>query len=140
MPPSVQRVLTRRFQSFEYKSKRMLFGRPLLHVTSGIDPTTGRRRVARGFFAFGDIAIGVFAFGGYARGLVACGGMAIGCLSFGGFSLGLIRWAGLLWPCCSPWEAGVSALFPQAASLWAGMQREAWPQVCMLMVVPRMPW
>jgi tRNA A-37 threonylcarbamoyl transferase component Bud32 len=95
MPPFVQRALTRRFQSFEYKSRRMIFGRPLLHVTSGIDPATGRRRVARGFFAFGDIAIGVFAFGGYARGLVACGGMAIGCLSFGGLSLGLISVGGL---------------------------------------------
>jgi len=95
MPPSVQRALARRFESFEYKSKRMLFGMPLLHVTSGIDPTTGRRRVARGFFAFGEIAIGVFAFGGYARGLVACGGMAIGCLSFGGLSLGLISVGGL---------------------------------------------
>ncbi len=95
MPPSVQRALARRFESFEYKSKRMLFGRPLVHVTSGIDPTTGRRRVARGFFAFGEIAIGVFAFGGYARGLVACGGMAIGCLSFGGLSLGLISVGGL---------------------------------------------
>jgi tRNA A-37 threonylcarbamoyl transferase component Bud32 len=95
MPPSVQRALTRRFQSFEYKSKRVIFGMPLVHVTSGIDPTTGRRRVSRGFFAFGDIAIGVFACGGYARGLVAGGGMAIGCLSFGGLSVGLISVGGL---------------------------------------------
>jgi tRNA A-37 threonylcarbamoyl transferase component Bud32 len=95
LPPSVQRALARRFESFEYKSKRMLFGRPLLHVTSGIDPTTGRRRVARGFFAFGEIAIGVFAFGGYARGLVACGALAVGCISLGGLSLGLISVGGL---------------------------------------------
>ncbi|MCQ8780334.1 hypothetical protein NQU49_27430, partial [Escherichia coli] len=63
MPPQMRRSLAMRFSSFEYKSKRTLLGRPLLHITSGIDPTTGRKRTARGFLAFGDRAVGVVAFG-----------------------------------------------------------------------------
>ncbi|MDZ4405240.1 protein kinase [Prosthecobacter sp.] len=95
MSASAQSSLARRFQSFEYKSKRTIFGRPLLHVTQGIDPTTGEKRVARGIFAFGEIAIGVFAFGGYARGWFACGGMAVGGVAIGGLSIGLLSWGGL---------------------------------------------
>jgi tRNA A-37 threonylcarbamoyl transferase component Bud32 len=91
----VRRAQPRRFESFEYKSKRTILGMPWVHVAQGIDPTTGRKRVARGFFAFGEIAIGVMAFGGYARGVIACGGMAVGCLCFGGFSVGLISVGGL---------------------------------------------
>ncbi|MFN0077570.1 MAG: protein kinase domain-containing protein [Prosthecobacter sp.] len=94
MPPAVQRALIANLHGFEYKSKRMLFGRPLLHVASGIDPTTGRKRVARGFFAFGDKAVGVFAFGGYARGWVACGGVAVGFVALGGASIGLVSLGG----------------------------------------------
>jgi len=92
MPPAAQQALAQRFQSFEYKSKRTILGMPLLHVTSGIDPATGCKRVARGFFAFGDVAVGVAAFGGYARGLFACGGIAVGVVAFGGVSVGLICW------------------------------------------------
>ncbi len=85
----------KRPQNFEYKSKRMLWGMPLLHVTAGRDPATGKRRHARGIFAFGEFATGVFAFGGIARGLVACGGLAMGGLTFGGLGLGLISFGGL---------------------------------------------
>lgn len=95
MPPQMRRSLAWQFQSFEYKTRRTLFGMPLLHVTSGIDPTTGRKRTARGFFAFGDRAVGVVAFGGNARGLFACGGLAVGVVAVGGMSLGLVSWGGL---------------------------------------------
>ncbi|MCF7786629.1 MAG: protein kinase [Prosthecobacter sp.] len=95
MPSPMQRSPAGQISSFEYKSKRTLFGRPLLHVAHGIDPATGRKHTARGFFAFGDRAVGVFAFGGYARGFFACGGMAVGVLALGGLSLGLISFGGL---------------------------------------------
>lgn len=95
MPVPMQRALARRFQSFEYKSKRTLLGMPLLHVTAGIDPTTGKKRVARGFFAFGDIAVGFVACGGYARGVVAFGGIAVGGIAIGGLSLGVLSWGGM---------------------------------------------
>ncbi|MDI1311437.1 serine/threonine-protein kinase [Prosthecobacter sp.] len=95
MPPQMRHSVAMRFSSFEYKSKRTLFGRPLLHVAHGIDPATGSKRTARGFFAFGDRAIGVVAFGAYARGLFACGGMAVGVVALGGLSVGLISLGGV---------------------------------------------
>lgn len=80
---------------FEYKSKRTLFGMPLLHVVQGNDPVTGRIREARGVFAFGGRARGIFAFGGIARGWFAFGGVAIGGVACGGLSIGLVSFAGL---------------------------------------------
>lgn len=58
---------------------------PWLHVTWGEDPSTGKRRVARGFIACGDIAVGILAFGGYVRGLLACGGCEAIGLAHQGF-------------------------------------------------------
>lgn len=84
-----------RWGAFEYKSRRTLWGLPLLHVVHGRDPATGKRRQAHGFFAFGELARGVFAFGGIARGFFACGGLAVGVVSFGGLSTGLISIGGL---------------------------------------------
>jgi tRNA A-37 threonylcarbamoyl transferase component Bud32 len=91
---------------FEYQSKRRLCGMPLLHITGGIDPDTGKRREAYGFvavggrargvFAFGVVARGWFAFGGVALGLVACGGVGIGVVSFGVLALGLLLAYGVL--------------------------------------------
>ena len=93
-------------ESFEYKSKRLLCGLPLLHITGGIDPHTGKRREAHGFvavggrargvFAFGTVARGWFAFGGVATGLVAFGGVGIGVVSFGCLALGLLLAYGVL--------------------------------------------
>ena len=73
----------------EYKSKRTVWGLPLVHIAHGIDPATGRPRVARGIFAMGNIAFGVFAFGGIAFGLIAFGGIALGLAVFGGLAVGL---------------------------------------------------
>src|SRR5207253_7602976 len=42
---------------YEYRSKRTIFGVPLVHMASGIDPNTGRQRVARGIIAIGDRAV-----------------------------------------------------------------------------------
>jgi len=85
---------------FEYKSKRTIWGLPLLHVAQGVDPVTGEEREAHGFvaiggrargvFAFGGMATGWFAFGGIARGLLAVGGVAMGGVTFGGVSLALV--------------------------------------------------
>ena len=80
---------------FEYKSKRMLCGLPLLHVVSGRDPETGKVREAHGFFAFGGRARGIFAVGGMARGWFAFGGFAYGLVAIGGLAIGLFSVAGL---------------------------------------------
>jgi protein kinase-like protein/Leucine Rich Repeat (LRR) protein len=79
---------------WEYKSSRTVFGLPLLHVSGGMNPATGKVNVSRGFFAFGQIARGVFAFGGRAYGLVAFGGIAAGFFAFGGLALGAIAFGG----------------------------------------------
>ncbi len=87
------------YGSYEYRSKAELFGLPWIHIAQGVDPATGRPRVARGIFAMGNIAVGVVAiggisvggltFGGVSLGLVALGGVAIGGVALGGMALGL---------------------------------------------------
>jgi len=83
-------------QGYEYKSKRTLFGLPLLHVAMGVDAQTGRAKTARGFIAIGGgRAHGVVAIGGLATGVFAFGGLAVGILAFGGGAVGLVSFGGL---------------------------------------------
>ncbi|HEV2972536.1 MAG TPA: protein kinase [Pirellulales bacterium] len=84
-PLAIQRAFGK-----EFRSKATLFGLPLVHVAYGLDPATGRNRVAKGIFAFGNMAVGVFAFGGLAVGGVAFGGMSLGLLTLGGVTVGLL--------------------------------------------------
>ena len=84
----------RRMMGFEYHSKATLFGWPLVHVVSGMDPRTGHARVARGIIACGDRAVGFVAFGGLTLGVFAFGGIGIGLVTFSGMSLGLISMGG----------------------------------------------
>jgi serine/threonine protein kinase len=73
----------------EYRSRRRLWGLPLIHVAHGVDPATGRRRIARGIIAVGDVAIGGLAIGGVAVGGIAVGGYAMGLMAWGGAAIGL---------------------------------------------------
>lgn len=75
---------------FEYRSKRTLWGLPLVHIARGLDPVTQQPRLAQGIIAIGDRARGVIAFGGLAVGGIAFGGMAVGLVSIGGCSLGIL--------------------------------------------------
>lgn len=70
----------------DYRSRRTIAGLPLVHIASGIDPVTGRGRIARGIIAIGDTAIGLIAIGGQAYGALALGGIAAGLMSCGGLS------------------------------------------------------
>lgn len=77
---------------YEYKSKRSLFGLPLVHIVTGpaIDPTTGKLRIAKGIIAIGGIAVGWLVIGGTAFGLIALGGVGMGLLAaFGGVGISL---------------------------------------------------
>ncbi len=75
----------------EYRSHAELLGWPLLHYTRGIDPQTGRRKVAKGVIAVGRLAVGVFAFGHASCGLFAFGQAALGLLfGLGQACLGVI--------------------------------------------------
>ena len=79
----------------DYRSPTTLFGLPLLHVASGIDPATGKQRVAKGIIAVGGVAKGVVAIGGVAMGGFAFGGLAVGGVAFGGCALGMFAFGGL---------------------------------------------
>ena len=80
---------------YEYKSRLNLLGLPLIHIAHGINPETGRPRVARGVIAIGNIAFGVFALGGFACGGIAFGGASIGLLALGGAAIGGVAIGGL---------------------------------------------
>lgn len=77
---------------FEYKSRRTLFGLPLVHVRFG----PYNFGVARGIFAVGNIAVGVFTLGGLSFGVFSLGGLCVGLLlSLGGIALGGFAVGGL---------------------------------------------
>jgi hypothetical protein len=77
--------------SYEYRSKRMLFGLPLVHIVMGpvFNPATGKIRVAKGIIAVGGIAYGVIAMGGISFGVISLGGLAVGLAAIGGCALGM---------------------------------------------------
>ncbi|MDD5201068.1 MAG: DUF4019 domain-containing protein [Terrimicrobiaceae bacterium] len=99
-------------RGLDYRSKAALFGLPLLHVTSGFDPVTGKARVARGIIAIGGVAKGVIAIGGAALGGLAIGGLAGGIFAYGGLALGLVSFGGLALALCL--AIGGGALAPVA--------------------------
>ena len=74
---------------YDYRSKWTLLGLPLLAMSQGYDPATGRKRVAKGWVAIGDVAVGGLAIGGAAFGVVCLGGLAVGLVSLGGLAVGL---------------------------------------------------
>ena len=83
------------YRGVDYRSKATLFGLPWLHVASGLDPTTGKQRVAKGIIAIGGRAQGVVAIGGLAIGGLAFGGLSLGVFAFGGCALGIVAFGGL---------------------------------------------
>lgn len=74
---------------YEYKSKRSLFGLPLVHINIG----HGFYK-AKGILAIGSIARGIFSLGGISLGVVSLGGASCGLLSFGALALGILLAAG----------------------------------------------
>jgi predicted Ser/Thr protein kinase len=83
-PAARQRIL-----GHEYRSQTTIAGIPLVHMAFGIDPMTGRKRIAKGIIAIGDTAIGLVAIGGAACGGIAWGGVAAGLFSFGGLAVSI---------------------------------------------------
>jgi hypothetical protein len=62
----------------EFRSHAEVLGYPFIHYTAGVDPTTGRRIVAKGFIAVGRRAVGFLALGQLAIGAIALGQAAAG--------------------------------------------------------------
>jgi zinc-ribbon domain len=75
---------------YEYRSEQTLGGLPLVHVATGYDPVTGRKRVAKGIIAIGDVAVGVVSLGGVAFGGLTLGGCSLGLVSLGGLAIGVL--------------------------------------------------
>lgn len=85
---------------YEYKSRRTLFGLPLVHVNFGFGFTRAKGiiavgNVATGLVALGGLSVGLLSLGGVSLGLLlALGGVALGCVSAGGLAIGLMAWGG----------------------------------------------
>ncbi len=86
----ITRAAMVRAYGIDYKSKTKVFGLPLVHVATGIDPRTGRMRIAKGIIAIGDIAFGVVAMGGVAVGGLTFGGLGVGVISLAGMAIGVL--------------------------------------------------
>jgi hypothetical protein len=80
---------------YEYRSDLEILGWPLIHIASGVDPATGRPRIARGVIAIGSVAVGGIALGGLALGGFAFGGVGIGLFVFGGIAIGGVAVGGM---------------------------------------------
>ena len=117
----------------EYKSDRTFLGLPLIHMaTGGIVDGKPVKQIAKGWIAFGDIALspfiaigsiafGTLSFGGVTCGLISIGGLALGGLAFAGVAVGGIAIGGVAigW-----WALGGAALAWQAALGGAALARE----------------
>ncbi len=93
--------------TYEYVSRRKIFGLPLVHIR------ICRRGFARatGVIAIGNAAVGVVAVGGCSLGLFSFGGVSVGLLlALGGLSLGLVSLGGI--------AVGGLALGGMAVSQW----------------------
>lgn len=76
---------------YEYKSKRLLFGVPLVHINLG----RGFKK-ARGILAIGNISYGVISIGGISFGILSIGGLSIGLVSLAALSIGLLLAVGAI--------------------------------------------
>ncbi len=77
----------------EFKSYATVGGMPLIHYTYGVNPTTGKRDLAKGFLAVGRKACGVIAIGQFAVGIIAIGQLALGVML--GLGQASIGWIGI---------------------------------------------
>ncbi|HCC34914.1 MAG TPA: transcriptional regulator [Ruminococcaceae bacterium] len=85
---------------YEYKSKRTLFGLPLVHINigSGIHKAKGIIAVgtiAKGFISLGALSMGLISFGALSLGFLSIGAAVLGIVAAGGFSAGLISFGGI---------------------------------------------
>ena len=88
--PSRAQLLAAMNPGVDWRTKATIFGYPVIHMASGIDPKTGRKRIAKGWIAIGDIAIGAIAVGGVGIGVVGIGGCGIGLIAFGGAAIAVL--------------------------------------------------
>jgi hypothetical protein len=90
------------WRGFEWRSKKEIYGWPLVHIAFGRNKKTGRLLVAKGVIAIGQFAIGLitiaqfgigilFGFGQFIGGIIAVGQFALGLyFGLGQFATGSI--------------------------------------------------
>lgn len=72
----------------EFISHRTLFNMPLVNISLGVDPATGRTSVAKGLIAIGKRAAGIVSIGQFSTGYVSLGQFSAGrVISIGQFSI-----------------------------------------------------
>lgn len=76
---------------YEYKSKRTLWGLPLVHINLSQRGLTW----ARGIVAIGNVATGVVAIGCFAAGVLSLGAVCLGLLVLAGMAMGLVALGGI---------------------------------------------
>lgn len=76
---------------YEYKSKRILFGLPLVHVNIG----RGFKK-AKGIISVGNISCGIISVGFISFGILSCGFMSIGLITLAILSIGLLLAVGVI--------------------------------------------
>ncbi|MGB6067378.1 MAG: hypothetical protein WBG50_21440 [Desulfomonilaceae bacterium] len=74
---------------FEWKSRAVLFGIPLICIAFGRDGR-GRLRVAKGFLAVGQCAFGGIVIAQFGAGIVAVGQFVLGLFAFGQLALAVV--------------------------------------------------
>lgn len=85
---------------YEYKSKRTLWGMPLVHVNLCGNGFCWARgvvavgNISTGLISVGAISAGLFSFGALSAGLLALGALTLGLLSAGAVAVGLVAWGG----------------------------------------------
>lgn len=89
------------YRGTNQKSDELIEGWPRWHRTMGRDPVTDRPRLARGWRATGQVALGRVAVGQAAKGWLALGQAAVGIVAIGQAAVGLVFALGQL---------GISAL------------------------------
>ncbi|QNO14194.1 transcriptional regulator [Alkalicella caledoniensis] len=80
---------------YEYKSKKLIFGLPLVHIKFSRTKRLNKPCLAKGIIAIGDIAVGVISIGGIAFGVTSFGGIGLGAFAFGGLAVGGIALGGI---------------------------------------------
>lgn len=80
---------------YEYKSKRKLFGVPLVHVNIGVGLYKAKGIISigilsKGFISIGMLSLGLLSIGIFSLGLLAIGNFALGIFAVGAIAVGII--------------------------------------------------
>jgi len=78
-------------RGFEWRTRAEIMGWPLIHIATGRDPKTGKRRVAKGIIAIGRFGVGLITIAQFGVGLLVGGGQfTVGTVAIGQFAVGLV--------------------------------------------------